>query len=106
MYTMETVKACAAQAAGLVVVDNNVYDLTEFEDKHPGGPKILKAYYGKDATRAFHGGVHKHTEVAMHLLQGYQVGRLHKEGTPPEKGVAGSAAHADVDVDGIKAKIN
>jgi cytochrome b involved in lipid metabolism len=57
-------------------VDGVVYDLTSFEELHPGGPKILKAYYGKDATRAFHGGVHAHTVVASSMLSQYRVGRV------------------------------
>jgi len=75
-YTMAEMKACANQAACLMALDGVVYDLTEFEDLHPGGPKILKAYYGKNATDAFHGGVHKHTVVATNMLSQYAVGRL------------------------------
>jgi len=75
-YTMADVKACANQAAALMVVDGLVYDVTGFEELHPGGAKILRAYYGKDATRAFRGGTHAHTSVADNLLQEYCVGRL------------------------------
>jgi stearoyl-CoA desaturase (delta-9 desaturase) len=53
-----------------------VYDLTSFEVLHPGGPKILKAFYGKDASKAFHGGVHAHTIVATSMLSQYQIGRV------------------------------
>jgi len=34
-----------------VIVDNRIYDLTEFKDKHPGGFKILERYNGLDASR-------------------------------------------------------
>lgn len=36
-----------------VSLKGKVYDLTEFANKHPGGPGIILAYAGKDATRAF-----------------------------------------------------
>ncbi|KJZ79525.1 Putative cytochrome b5 [Hirsutella minnesotensis 3608] len=36
-----------------LIVENDVYDLTNFMDEHPGGPKILKRFAGKNATKAF-----------------------------------------------------
>lgn len=34
-----------------VIVENRIYDLTDFKDKHPGGHKILERYNGFDASR-------------------------------------------------------
>eukprot|EP00736_Rhodelphis_marinus_P008416 Rmarinus@m.26033 len=76
VYTMKDLVACAKQAAGLTVIDGLVYDLTEFEPLHPGGDKILRAYYGKDSTNAFRGKVHKHTPAANNLMKQYCVGRF------------------------------
>lgn len=36
-----------------VVIHGKVYDLTKFLPEHPGGPRIILKYAGKDATNAF-----------------------------------------------------
>jgi cytochrome b involved in lipid metabolism len=37
----------------LLVIDEIVYDVTEFRDKHPGGGEILDDYIGDDASKDF-----------------------------------------------------
>ncbi|KAE8353922.1 FMN-dependent dehydrogenase-domain-containing protein [Aspergillus coremiiformis] len=36
-----------------IVVDNQVWDITDFLEEHPGGPSILLKYAGCDATKAY-----------------------------------------------------
>ncbi|RYP85611.1 hypothetical protein DL769_000952 [Monosporascus sp. CRB-8-3] len=36
-----------------IIVDNGVYDVTNFLDEHPGGAKILKRMGGKNASKQF-----------------------------------------------------
>ncbi|KAL7909109.1 FMN-dependent dehydrogenase domain-containing protein [Trichoderma velutinum] len=36
-----------------IVVDGEVYDMTEFAPEHPGGPEIIHKFSGKDATEEY-----------------------------------------------------
>lgn len=74
-YTLGEVKALTNQPAALVVLNGLVYDLAEFAGQG-GGAKTLRACYEKDCSKAFRGGVHKHTVAAENLLAQYRVGRL------------------------------
>jgi len=60
----------------LVVLHGLVLDVTEFQDEHPGGRKILRAYKGLDATAAFERELNRHTASAMQLSRLYRVARL------------------------------
>nr|WBB28739.1 cytochrome b5-like protein [Yponomeuta cagnagella] len=36
-----------------LVLDRKVYDVTDFADQHPAGPKVIKKYVGRDVTVGF-----------------------------------------------------
>ncbi|XP_062564106.1 cytochrome b5-like isoform X2 [Armigeres subalbatus] len=36
-----------------MVIDNKVYDVTKFQNEHPGGEEVLIEHAGKDATNEF-----------------------------------------------------
>jgi len=56
-----------------VVVDKNVYDVTNFITKHPGGKKAIIGNCGKDASIVFNS---KHPISAKDTLEDYFVGVL------------------------------
>lgn len=59
-----------------IVIQNIIHDITPFMDQHPGGVALLKASHGKDATKAFFGGVYGHLTAASNLLATMRVGVL------------------------------
>jgi stearoyl-CoA desaturase (delta-9 desaturase) len=60
----------------LVVIDNIVCDVTKFLSIHPGGPKYLKAYNGRDATDAFNGKVYDHSNAGRNVKRHMYVARI------------------------------
>nr|CAG8637645.1 15132_t:CDS:2 [Entrophospora candida] len=58
------------------VIDDFVLDIAEFKESHPGGAKILKAFYGKDASKAFHGGLNIHSRAANTMLAMFRVAKI------------------------------
>ncbi len=52
----------------LVLIGGFVHDVSNFINSHPGGSALLKSQVGKDATVAFHGGVHDHSNAAHNAL--------------------------------------
>ncbi|EOA81690.1 hypothetical protein ACJQWK_10696 [Exserohilum turcicum] len=64
-----------------IIVDEDVYDLTTFQDEHPGGKKILQRVAGKDASKQFW---KYHNEGILKKYQAkLQVGSLDTKAAPP-----------------------
>lgn len=49
-----------------VALNGKVYDLTEFMDRHPGGPTTILAWAGKDASKFFNE-IHKGVKIDSYL---------------------------------------
>ncbi|KAL9648143.1 hypothetical protein ABK040_007508 [Willaertia magna] len=60
----------------LMIIDNVVHDVSNFIPQHPGGEGFIKAYTGKDASKAFHGDVYKHTNIAKNILAEIRIYKL------------------------------
>ncbi|OAD04353.1 hypothetical protein MUCCIDRAFT_37214 [Mucor lusitanicus CBS 277.49] len=59
------------EARKLIVVENKVYDITDFVFDHPGGERVLLTQEGRDATDVFH---EMHPPSAYELLANCYVG--------------------------------
>ncbi|AAZ13364.1 fatty acid desaturase, putative [Trypanosoma equiperdum] len=94
MYTWEDIHSLVEKGRKLIVVSNRVIDLDkplntgtsythdnetfQWYEVHPGGRQVLDLYIGKDATKEFGSGMHKHSAGAESLLHHLQVGYLNE----------------------------
>jgi Acyl-CoA dehydrogenase, N-terminal domain/Cytochrome b5-like Heme/Steroid binding domain len=63
----------------LIIVDDDVYDLTQFQDEHPGGKKILSRVAGKDASKQFW---KYHNDSILKKYQRLKIGSLDTKPEP------------------------
>lgn len=67
------------QAAGYwMIVQGNVYDVSEFRYLHPGGDRLLIANAGQDATRSYEKAEHHLNSEVHALLDLYKIGRIRR----------------------------
>jgi cytochrome b involved in lipid metabolism len=72
-----------------IVINGEVYDVTDFLAVHPGGDSIVLDYAGKeDCANAFYTDVHQHSESAVSLLNDYFIGYV--EGARKTKSAEGN----------------
>ncbi|MCP2730886.1 cytochrome b5 domain-containing protein [Limnofasciculus baicalensis] len=57
-----------------LIIEDAVYDVTPFRNKHPGGFKILRAYSGMDATSVYHKVGHHANQEIQAMLASYRIG--------------------------------
>jgi cytochrome b involved in lipid metabolism len=74
-YTMTQVKKHKTAGNCWSVVGKNVYNLTGWVKKHPGGSSVIIAMCGKNGTAAYTG-KHAGDSRAARALSGYKVGTL------------------------------
>ena len=71
-YSMAQVKIHNSESSCYAAINGNVYDLTAWIRKHPGGQSAILKICGTDATEVFnnqHGGqVRKESELATHKI--------------------------------------
>jgi cytochrome b involved in lipid metabolism len=59
-----------------IAIDGGVYDVSEYSQRHPGGPAILFAYAGRDVSAAFWQQNLHHSDAVRGLLAKFVVGEL------------------------------
>lgn len=61
-----------------LILNTQVYDITQFLSSHPGTPEAITPYCGQDATQAFTDDTvgHQHSENATRLSENYRIGIL------------------------------
>ncbi len=73
--TMSQVRKHASASSCWSVVDGEVFDLTKWINRHPGGAGRILDMCGKDGSAAFHG-QHGSSGRATRILDGYSMGKL------------------------------
>lgn len=53
-----------------VIINNTVYNVTEFLNEHPGGASVILQYAGRDATKAYEA-IHSAETLSKHLTARY-----------------------------------
>jgi cytochrome b involved in lipid metabolism len=63
-----------------LVINNNIYNVTDYIPNHPGGEQTIVPYCGKDATTAFDSKEKNpsrpHSDMARQILEQYYIGSL------------------------------
>ncbi|KAJ3363973.1 hypothetical protein GGF32_003071 [Allomyces javanicus] len=81
----------------MLVIDGIALDVSLFIHDHPGGTKWIKLYLGKNATRAFNGGIYMHATAARNLMSRLRVARVY--------GLGADEAEAASDASGEQARV-
>ncbi len=63
----------------ILIIENWVVNIQDYISDHPGGSEMLLAYVGKDATRAFSGGINTHSQAARVVMSNYVIAKYCNE---------------------------
>ncbi len=74
-YSFATVKKHHTRSSCWTVISHNVYNLTAWINKHPGGAKRILSICGKDGTKAFRA-QHGTSGSPNRILKRYKIGVL------------------------------
>ncbi|CAB3259368.1 unnamed protein product [Arctia plantaginis] len=74
LFTREELKARCTRNDAVLIIHNEVYDVTKFLAEHPGGEEVLLEKAGQDATEPFEDV--SHSSDARSLMKKYKIGEL------------------------------
>jgi nitrate reductase (NAD(P)H) len=72
-YTLDVVRQHNSDKSCWLIINDGVYDVTNYLDDHPGGSEIIVCQGGKDATKVFN--EIGHSSSAVRLLNDYKIGQ-------------------------------
>ncbi|KAJ8934391.1 hypothetical protein NQ314_013432, partial [Rhamnusium bicolor] len=82
-YSLADIKKHNDNRSTWIVIHNNIYDVTEFLNEHPGGEEVLLEQAGKEASEAFEDV--GHSSDARELMVKYKIGELIESERKPVK---------------------
>jgi len=74
LYSLAEIASHNTNKSTWLVIHNNIYDVTEFLNEHPGGEEVLLEVAGKEATEMFEDV--GHSTDARELMKKYKIGEL------------------------------
>ncbi|KAI9202811.1 uncharacterized protein BJ171DRAFT_512113 [Polychytrium aggregatum] len=81
-YSLDEVQEHHTAKSLWLIIDDQVYDLTEFLFDHPGGEEYLLQYGGQDVTEVMKDKIlHLHSDAAYTLLEQYHIGSVDRSQT-------------------------
>ncbi|CAH0553534.1 unnamed protein product [Brassicogethes aeneus] len=82
-YTLAEVQKHNDNKSTWIVIHNNVYDVTNFLNEHPGGEEVLLEQAGKDGSEAFEDV--GHSNDAREMMVKYKIGEIVESERRPVK---------------------
>lgn len=82
-YTSEEVRLHNTKDDLWIIIEDKVYDLSKWKNKHPGGAAILLDFAGTDATDAFQSFHRKDLKNQKAYMDAFQIGYLNKPSEIP-----------------------
>jgi cytochrome-b5 reductase len=77
VYTLQEVAKHTSKTDLWVTLWNHVYDVTDYQEDHPGGKEFLLENAGTDATTAYED--IGHSTDAREILENFRIGRIADE---------------------------
>jgi len=74
-FTLYEISKHNSEHSCYLVINNNVYDVSSYINRHPGGAKTIISHCGKEATGIF---AKTHSNKAWDLLKKYKIGTISK----------------------------
>jgi len=82
-YSRDEVKKHNDNQSSWIIIHNNIFDVTQFLNEHPGGEEVLLEQAGRDGSEAFEDV--GHSSDARELMLKYKIGEIVESERHPVK---------------------